>query len=158
MATVTAADEALSSCSQNAAYSATIMAAQIRRAKAQVESGNPAIVMVRETPCPRVTAIGAARPTRGAGGYLPPLGVVSLIAVPPNPFSDNGDRRGHIRRIQQNTLAGEHLANFCGLKTPATCVTRGGHASRLACPERRTHDSQRRARLAVAIGPSAGTK
>src|SRR5260370_4521829 len=83
MATVTAADEALSSCSQNAAYSATIMAAQIRSAKAQVESGNPAMVMVRETPCASVTATGVARLTRGAGGYLPLLGVVSLIAVLP---------------------------------------------------------------------------
>jgi hypothetical protein len=34
MPTVTAAEEALSSCSQNAAYSPTIMAAQIRKAKA----------------------------------------------------------------------------------------------------------------------------
>src|SRR6267378_8188003 len=83
MATVTAADEALSSCSQNAAYSATIMAAQIRSAKAQVESGNPAMVMVRETPCTSVTATGAARLTRGAGGYLSLLGVVSLIAILP---------------------------------------------------------------------------
>src|SRR5882757_5045828 len=83
MATVTAADEALSSCSQNAAYSATIMAVQIRSAKAQVESGNPAMVIVRETPCTRVTATGAARLMRGAGGYLPLLGVVSLIAVLP---------------------------------------------------------------------------
>ena len=83
MPTVTAADEALSSCSQNAAYSATIMAAQIRSAKAQVESGNPAMVMVRETLCTSVTATGAARPKRGAGGYLPLLGVVSLIAVLP---------------------------------------------------------------------------
>src|SRR5580700_1213375 len=147
MATVTAADEALSSCSQNAAYSATIMAAQIRSAKAQVESGNPAMMMVRETPCASVTATGAARLTRGAGGYLPLLGVVSLIATP-NPFSDNGDRRGHIRRIQQSTLAGEHLANFCGFKTPAACVTRCGHASRMAGRKRRTHYSQRRARLA----------
>jgi len=68
MATVTAAVEALSSCSQNAAYSATIMAAQIRSAKAQVESGNPAMVTVRETPCTNVTATGAARLTCGAGG------------------------------------------------------------------------------------------
>ena len=83
MATVTAADEALSSCSQNAAYSATIMAAQIRSAKAQVESGNPAMVMVRETPCTRVTATGAARPTRDVGGYFPLLVVASLIAVLP---------------------------------------------------------------------------
>ena len=47
MPTVTAADEALSSCSQNAAYSPTIMAAQIRNAKAQAESGNPAAVRSR---------------------------------------------------------------------------------------------------------------
>ena len=46
MPTVTAADEALSSCSQNAAYSPTIMAAQIRKAKAQAEGGNPAIMTV----------------------------------------------------------------------------------------------------------------
>src|SRR6202171_3661381 len=83
MPTVTAADEALSSCSQNAAYSPTIIAIQIRSAKAQVESGNPAMVMVRETLCTRVTATGAARLTCGAGGYLPLLGVVSLIAVLP---------------------------------------------------------------------------
>src|SRR5258705_1325068 len=83
MATVTAADEALSSCSQNAAYSATIMAAQIRSAKAQVESGNPAMVMVRETLCARVTATGAARPTRDLGGYLPLSCVASLITVLP---------------------------------------------------------------------------
>src|SRR5258706_16471107 len=83
MATVTAADEALSNCSQNAAYSATIMAAQIRSAKAQVESGNPAMVMVRETFCARVTATGAARPTRDLGGYLPLPGVASLIALLP---------------------------------------------------------------------------
>src|ERR1700730_10133445 len=91
MPTVTAADEALSSCSQNAAYSATIMAAQIRSAKAQVESGNPAMMIVRETLCTRVTATGAARLTRGAGGaskiggcgYLPPPSVASLIAVLP---------------------------------------------------------------------------
>src|SRR5882672_12367716 len=83
MATVTAADEALSSCSQNAAYSATIMAAQIRSAKAQVERGNPAMVMVRETPCTRGTATSAARLMLGAGGYLPLPGVVSLIAVLP---------------------------------------------------------------------------
>src|SRR5260221_558966 len=81
MATVTAADEALSSCSQNAAYSATIMAAQIRSAKAQVESGNPAMVNVPATLCTSVTATGAARLTRGAGGYLPLLGAVSLIAA-----------------------------------------------------------------------------
>jgi hypothetical protein len=81
MATVTAADEALSSCSQNAAYSATIMAVQIRSAKAQVESGNPAMVIVRETLCTRVTATGAARLTRDLDGYLPLLGVASLIAV-----------------------------------------------------------------------------
>src|SRR5258708_36844241 len=81
MATVIAADEALSSCSQKAAYSATIMAAQIRSAKAHVESGNPAMVMVRETFCTRVTATGAARLMRCAGGYLPLLGVASLIAV-----------------------------------------------------------------------------
>src|SRR4029453_1615756 len=42
MPTVTAAEEALSSCSQNAAYSATIMAAQVRSANAQAERGNPA--------------------------------------------------------------------------------------------------------------------
>src|SRR5882672_4705080 len=92
MATVTAADEALSSCSQNAAYSATIMAVQIRSAKAQVESGNPAMVIVRETLCTRVTATGAARLTRVAGsaskagscGCLPPLAVASLIAALPS--------------------------------------------------------------------------
>jgi|SRR5450631_1823223 hypothetical protein len=91
MPTVTAADEALSSCSQNAAYSATIMATQIRSAKAQVESGNPAMVMVRETLRMRGTATGTARLTRGAGGaskaggcgYFPPLVVASLIAVLP---------------------------------------------------------------------------
>jgi hypothetical protein len=44
------------------------MAAQIRSAKAQVESGNPAMVIVRETLCTRVKATGAARLTRGAGG------------------------------------------------------------------------------------------
>src|SRR5713226_8629658 len=91
MPTVTAADEALSSCSQNAAYSATIIVDQIRSAKAQVESGNPAMVILRETLCTRVTATGAARLTRGTGGaskaggcgYLPPPGVASLIAVTP---------------------------------------------------------------------------
>jgi hypothetical protein len=83
MATVTAADEALSSCSQNAAYSATIMAAQIRSAKAQVESGNPAIVIVRETLCTTVAATGAARPTRDFCGYFPLLVVASFIAVLP---------------------------------------------------------------------------
>src|SRR5882762_10055664 len=139
MATVTAADEALSSCSQNAAYSATIMAAQIRSAKAQVESGNPAMVMVRETPCTRGTATGAARLTRDLGGYFPLLGVASLIAVLQF-FSDHRDRRGHIRRIQQSTLAGEDLANFCGFKPPAACMTRGGHTSRLAGREGRTHN------------------
>jgi hypothetical protein len=56
MPTVTAADEALSSCSQNAAYSPTIMAAQIRSAKAQAESGKPAMVTVRRTLCTRVMA------------------------------------------------------------------------------------------------------
>src|SRR3981189_2134370 len=96
MATVTAADEALSSCSQNAAYSATIMAAQIRSAKAQVESGNPAMVMVQETPCTSVTAPGAARPKRGAGGYLPLLGVASLIAV--------------VRTFSQITVAGAGIS------------------------------------------------
>src|SRR5437879_6222469 len=116
MATVTAADEALSSCSQNAAYSATIMAAQIRSAKAQVESGNPAMVIVPETLFTRVTATGAVRLTRNLGGYLPLLGVTSLIAVVPNSFSDDGDRGGHIRRIQQSILACEHLADFCGFK------------------------------------------
>src|SRR5258708_27200355 len=91
MATVTAADEALSSCSQNAAYSATIMATQIRSAKAQGESGNPAMVIGRETLCARVTATGAARLARGSGGaskaggcgYLPPPSVASLIIVLP---------------------------------------------------------------------------
>src|SRR5712671_2445564 len=83
MATVTAADEALSSCSQNAAYSATIMAAQIRSAKAQVESGNPAMVNVPATLCTRVTATGAVRLTCDLGGYLPLLGVASLIATLP---------------------------------------------------------------------------
>src|SRR5882757_6433781 len=157
MATVTAADEALSSCSQNAAYSATIMAAQIRSAKAQVESGNPAMVIVPETLCTRVTAAGAARLTGDLGGYPPLPDVASVIAVL-HFFSDDGDRGGHICRIQQSTLAGEDLANCCGFKTPAACVTRGGHASRLACRERRTHDSQRRARLAVAIGRAAGSE
>ena len=47
MPTVTAAEEALSSCSQNAAYRATIMAAQIRSANAQAESGNPAKAAMR---------------------------------------------------------------------------------------------------------------
>src|ERR1700730_6075002 len=83
MPTGTAADESLSSCSQNAAYSATIIAVQIRSAKAQVESGNPAMVMVRETLCTRVTATGAVRLTRDLDGYLPLLGVASLIAVVP---------------------------------------------------------------------------
>src|SRR5260370_40009763 len=83
MAAVTAADEALSRCSQNAAYSATIMAAQIRSAKAQGDSGNPAMVMVRETPCTSVTATGAARLTRGTGGCLPRLGGASLFQEPP---------------------------------------------------------------------------
>src|SRR5258708_16695105 len=133
MATVTAADEALSSCSQNAAYSATIMAAQIRSAKAQVESGNPAMVMVRETPCTSVTATGAARLTRDLGGYLPLPGVASLIAVLPIFFSDNGDRGGHICGIQQSTLAGKPLANFCGFETPAPCMTPARHA----CPSAR---------------------
>src|SRR5229473_1231887 len=156
MPTVTAADEALSSCSQNAAYSATIMATQIRSANAQVESGNPAMVMVRETLCTRVTATGAAGLTPDLGGYLP-LGVASFIAVLPI-FSDNGDRGGHIRRIQQSTLAGEHLANFCGFKTPASCMTCAGDTSRLAGRERRTHNPQRRTRLAVPISRSAGSE
>src|SRR6267142_3787379 len=108
MATVTAADEALSSCSQNAAYSATIMAAQIRSAKAQVESGNPAMVIVPETLFTRVTATGAARLTRDLGGYLPLLGVASLIAVLPNFSQITVTRGGHICRIQQSTLAGKH--------------------------------------------------
>ena len=56
MPTVTAADEALSSCSQNAAYSATIMAAQIRSANAQAESGNPAMAAVRRILSTRATA------------------------------------------------------------------------------------------------------
>src|SRR5258708_39755739 len=56
MPTVTAADEALSRCSQNAAYSPTIMAAQIRSAKAQAESGNPAMVTGRRTLCTTVMA------------------------------------------------------------------------------------------------------
>jgi hypothetical protein len=68
MPTVTAADEALSSCSQNAAYSATIMTAQIRSAKSQTESGNPAMMTVREALCARVTAAGAARLTCDLGG------------------------------------------------------------------------------------------
>src|SRR5260221_4204127 len=69
MPTVTAADEALSSCSKNAAYSPTIMAAQIRSAKAQAESGNPAMVTVRRTLCTRVTA---TRPfSREANGMRP---------------------------------------------------------------------------------------
>src|ERR1700730_8859733 len=54
MPTVTAADEAPSICSQNAAYSPTIMATQIRSAKAQAESGKPAMVTVRRTLCTRV--------------------------------------------------------------------------------------------------------
>src|SRR5258708_794430 len=107
MATVTAADEALSSCSQNAAYSATIMAAQIRSAKAQVESGNPAMVAGRPTLCTR------------ANGASPD-------------FLDHRDRRGHICGIQQSPLAGEDLANFGGVKAPAACMTRGSHTSRLA--------------------------
>src|SRR5260370_11957716 len=155
MATVTAADEALSSCSQNAPYSAAIMATQIRSAKAQVESGNPAMAMVRETLCTRVMATGTARPTLGLGGYLPLLCVTSLIALLQF-SSDTGDRGRHICRIQQSTLAGEHLANFCGVKTPGACMKRGGHACRLAGRERRTHNSQRRTRLAVPIGRSAG--
>ena len=48
MPTVTAADEALSSCSQNAAYNPSIIAAQIRSAKAHAESGNPAMVNMRQ--------------------------------------------------------------------------------------------------------------
>ena len=54
MPTVTEAVEGLSSCSQNAAYSPTIMAAQIRSAKAQAENGNPAMVTVRRTSYARV--------------------------------------------------------------------------------------------------------
>src|SRR5258706_15046944 len=71
MATVTAADDALSSCSQNAAYSATIMAAQIRSAKAQAESGNPAMMIVEETLCTRATVTGAAHLRRGCGWRVP---------------------------------------------------------------------------------------
>ncbi|HYZ31020.1 MAG TPA: hypothetical protein VE684_01915 [Crenalkalicoccus sp.] len=55
MPTVIAADEAFSSCSQNAAYNATIMAAQIRSAKAQAERGKPATLTVRRSLCTRVT-------------------------------------------------------------------------------------------------------
>jgi hypothetical protein len=78
--------------------------------------------------------------------------------MPTPDFSDYRDRRGHIRRIQQSALAGEDLANFCGFKIPAACVTRGGHTSRLAGREGRTHNPQRRARLAVPISRSAGSK
>ena len=42
-----------------------------------------AMVIVSETLFTRVTATGAARLTRDLGGYLPLLGVVSLIAVLP---------------------------------------------------------------------------
>jgi hypothetical protein len=82
------------SCSQNAAYSATIMAAQIRSARAQLESGNPTTVTVGRALCTRVMA-----------------------TANPN-FSDYPDRRGHTRWIQQSTLAREDLANFCGFKYP----------------------------------------
>src|SRR3981081_2902242 len=41
---------------------------------------------------------------------------------------------------------------------PAACMTRCGHACRLAGRERRTHNPQRRTRLAVPIGRSAGCK
>jgi len=58
MPTVIAAEEAPSSCSQNAAYSATIMAAQIRSAKAQAESEKPETVTVRRSLCTRVTVTG----------------------------------------------------------------------------------------------------
>jgi hypothetical protein len=51
MPTVTAAVEALSNCSQNVAYSATIMAAQVRKAKAQADGGNPATMTARRTLC-----------------------------------------------------------------------------------------------------------
>jgi hypothetical protein len=78
--------------------------------------------------------------------------------VPTLIFSDHRHRRGHIRRIQQSTLAGEYLANLCGFKRPAACMTRGGDTSRLAGRERRTHNPQRSTRLAVAIGRSAGSK
>jgi hypothetical protein len=54
MPTVIAADEALSSCSQNAAYSPTIMVAQIRSANAHPETGKPAMVAVWRTLCTRV--------------------------------------------------------------------------------------------------------
>jgi hypothetical protein len=56
MPTVVAADEAFSNCSQKAAYRATIMAAQVRSAKAQAQSGKPAMATVRRTLCTRVTA------------------------------------------------------------------------------------------------------
>src|SRR6202171_5049649 len=118
MATVTAADEAPSSCSQNAAHSATIMAAQIRSAKAQVESGNPATVMVRETPCTRVTATGAARLTTDFGGYLPLLGVASLIAVLPIFSQITVTGGGIFRGPHHAPLLGGGLRTFSALHIP----------------------------------------
>ena len=55
MPTVSAAIEGLSSCSQNVAYSANIIAAQVRKAKTQAETGNPAIVVVGRAPSVLVT-------------------------------------------------------------------------------------------------------
>ena len=51
MLTVTAADQPLSSCSQNAAYGAIVMVAQVRNANPQTESGNPAMVIVGRALC-----------------------------------------------------------------------------------------------------------
>jgi hypothetical protein len=59
----------------------------------------------------------------------------SALIQPTPDFSDYSDRRGHIRRVQQSTLAGEGLANFSGFKVPDSCMTRGGHTSRLTCRE-----------------------
>jgi len=47
--------------------------------------------------------------------------LINPTAVPP--VTDYRDRRGHIRWIQQSTLAREDLANFCGFKIPAADVT-----------------------------------
>ena len=55
MPTVSAAIEGLSSCSQNVAYSANIIAAQVRKAKTQAETGNPAIVVIGRAPSVLVT-------------------------------------------------------------------------------------------------------
>lgn len=55
MLTVTAADQALSSCSQDAAYSATIMAAQVRKTKPQTDSGKPMMVIGGRALCVSLT-------------------------------------------------------------------------------------------------------